>query len=67
MSERSLRVRFALEQVPSVTDRAILLLRCFVGLSLGQIAQRLRLCQGEVRARFRKALGRMERELGGWL
>ncbi|MCZ6603155.1 MAG: sigma factor-like helix-turn-helix DNA-binding protein [Planctomycetota bacterium] len=67
ISKRTRRVRQAMERIPDVTDRAILVLRVFVGLSLRQISDRLRLSTNRVRAGYRGAIKRMERELGEWL
>lgn len=60
-------MRAALERMPSVTDRAILLLRIFVGLSLRQISGRLKISYEKVRERYQQGLRHMERQLGGWL
>jgi DNA-directed RNA polymerase specialized sigma24 family protein len=67
VDERSLWVRSAMHRLPDLTDRSILVLRFFVGLSLDEIAKRLLLRREDVVARYRVVLRLMERELGAWL
>lgn len=67
VDERSLWVRSAMHRLPDLTDRSILVLRFFVGLSIDEIAQRLLLRPGIVRERYRVILRLMEKELGAWL
>src|SRR6516165_10556226 len=50
--ERAERVRHALERLPDDTDRAIVRLRFFEGLSLRQVAERLQRNHELVRQRF---------------
>ncbi len=63
--EQASRVQQALAKVPEPTDRAIVRLRFFEGLSLRQIAERLHLSEDKVRERYRVTLRRLQRELGG--
>jgi len=65
--ERAQLVRTALEGIPDETDRAIVRLCFFDGLSFGQIAARVGFCYETVRQRYHEALGRMENELKGRL
>ena len=65
LDEKAVRVRFALHRLPDLTDRAILVLRFFVGLSLEDIADKLLLPLESARERYLLGLRFMERELGG--
>jgi DNA-directed RNA polymerase specialized sigma24 family protein len=67
VDERSLWVRSAMHSLPDLTDRSILVLRFFVGLSLDEIAGRLFLTQEDALTRYRRVLRILERELGAWL
>jgi DNA-directed RNA polymerase specialized sigma24 family protein len=67
VDERSLWVRSAMHRLPDLTDRSILVLRFFVGLSMDDIARRLLLRREDVLARYRVVLRLMESELGPWL
>ena len=67
VDETAVRVRFALHRLPDLTDRSILVLRFFVGLSLEDISEQLLLPLETVRERYHVGLTFMERELGGFL
>jgi RNA polymerase sigma factor (sigma-70 family) len=62
--EQARLVQAALERLADDTDRAILLLRFFEGLSLRQVAERLGLSYDKVRERYQSSLGQLERDLG---
>jgi RNA polymerase sigma factor (sigma-70 family) len=62
--EQARLVQAALERLADDTDRAILRLRFFDGLSLRQIAERLALSYDKVREHYQSGLGQLERELG---
>jgi RNA polymerase sigma factor (sigma-70 family) len=61
--EQEQRVRVALERIADDTDREIVRLRFFEGLSLRQIAGRLQTNHENVRQRFHAVLLRLERDL----
>jgi RNA polymerase sigma-70 factor (ECF subfamily) len=61
--EQVQRVRIALERLADATDREVVRLRFFEGLSLRQIAERLGCNHENVRQRFHAALRRLERDL----
>ncbi|MBI3467782.1 MAG: sigma-70 family RNA polymerase sigma factor, partial [Planctomycetes bacterium] len=63
--EQDQLVRAALDRIPDTTDRQIVQLRFFDGLSLRQIAERLKLGYDQVRERYHRGMQRLERELGG--
>jgi RNA polymerase sigma-70 factor (ECF subfamily) len=65
--EEARLVQAALEKIPDETDRAILRLRFFDGLSLRQTALQLGLGYDKVRDRYQLLLQRLERELGRFL
>lgn len=67
VDERAMAVRAALARIPDPTDRTVLVLRFFVGLSLEEISFGLKIDEEEARERYRLSLRLMERELGGWL
>ena len=67
IEERNLRIRFALDRLPEPRDRAIVVMRFFVGLDLRQIASRLRLGLPEVSESYRLSLRILEEELHGEL
>jgi RNA polymerase sigma-70 factor (ECF subfamily) len=64
-AEQSDRLRAALDRLEDATDRAIVRLRFFEGLSLRQIAERLDVNAEKVRQRYHAVLRRLERELEG--
>jgi RNA polymerase sigma-70 factor (ECF subfamily) len=66
LEEEAQRIRAALEKLPEVTDREIVRLCFFDGLSLRQIAERLQLSYDKVRQRYHRSLKALERELGEW-
>lgn len=63
--EQARRVRDRLARLPDPTDREIVRLRFFEGLSLRQIADRLQLSYDQVRDRYQHSMRRLERDLGG--
>jgi RNA polymerase sigma-70 factor (ECF subfamily) len=63
--EGARRVREALARIAEPTDREIIRLRFFEGLSLRQIAGRLGCNHETLRQRYHAVLRRLERELGG--
>ena len=65
--ERALGVRRALDRIPDPVDRQIIVLRFFVGLSIEEIARRLRRPLENVRARYRFAVERLARDLRPYL
>ena len=67
IDERNLRVRFALDRLPEPRDRAIIVMRFFLGLGLPQIAGRLRVGLSEVTESYRLSLRILAKELRGWL
>ena len=67
IEERNQRIRFALERLPEPRDRAIVMMRFFLGLRLRQIATKLRLGLPEVRDSYRLSLRILEKELQAWL
>jgi len=67
LEEQAERIRAALEALPEATDREIVRLCFFDGLSLRQIAERLALSYDKVRERYHRSLKVLERELGGLL
>ncbi len=67
IDERNLRVRFALDRLPEPRDRAIIVMRFFLGLSLPQIAGRLRVGLSDVTESYRLSLRILAKELRGWL
>jgi RNA polymerase sigma-70 factor, ECF subfamily len=62
--EQARLVQAALERIADETDRAVLRLRFFDGLSLREIAERLTLSYNKVRERYQVGLEQLERELG---
>jgi DNA-directed RNA polymerase specialized sigma24 family protein len=64
---RPISIRTAIGQVPDEKGRAIVLYRFFVGLSILQIAERLRMELDEVVSRYQSAIGHLRRTLGGRL
>lgn len=62
---RPVSVRTAIGQVPDEKGRAIVLYRFFVGLSILQIAERLRMELDEVVSRYQSAIGHLRRTMGG--
>ncbi len=62
--EQTRLVRAAVANIPDETDRAIVRLRFFEGLSLRQVAQQLNLTYDKVRERYQISLQRLERDLG---
>jgi RNA polymerase sigma factor (sigma-70 family) len=62
-TERSLLVNRALEAVRDGTDRAIIRLRFFEGLSLPAIADRLEMTYDQVRERYRRGIRGLEMRL----
>jgi RNA polymerase sigma factor (sigma-70 family) len=65
--ELAQHVQAALGKIAEATDREIVRLCFFEGLSLRQIAQRLALSYDKVRERYHHSLKVLERELGGLL
>ena len=65
--EQARLIRAALERIPDATDREMVRLCFFEGLSLRQIAERLNLTYDKVRERYHHSLRLLERELGGLL
>ena len=63
MTERSLLVQRALENIPDEADREIIRLFFFEQLSLSQIAQRLDWSYDRVRERYRQGMRQLERLL----
>ena len=61
--EQAALVRAALAKVPDETDRALLRLRFFEGLSLRQAARQLGVSYDAARERYRRALTRLEGDL----
>jgi RNA polymerase sigma factor (sigma-70 family) len=64
LEEQAQRIRAALEKLPQATDREIMQLCFFEGLSLRQIAERLQLSYDKVRERYHCSLKALQRELG---
>ena len=67
ISDRFIRVRSALGRIPDAIDRRIVLMRFFVGLSIRQIARRLRLDREVVSKRYQASLRLLEGHLRKWL
>jgi RNA polymerase sigma factor (sigma-70 family) len=65
--EQGRLVREALEKIPDETDRALLRLRFFEGVSLRQAARQLDLSYDTARERYQRCLRRLEAELGRFL
>jgi RNA polymerase sigma factor (sigma-70 family) len=65
--EQARLVQAALAKIPDETDRTVLRLHFFEGLSLRQAAQQLNLSYDNVRDRYQRSLQRLERELGSFL
>src|SRR5205823_6394028 len=59
--EQARLIRAALERIPDTTDREMVRLCFFEGLSLRQIAERLNLTYDEVRERYHSSLRLLER------
>jgi RNA polymerase sigma factor (sigma-70 family) len=66
-AERARLIQAAVERMPQETDRQIVRLCFFDGLSLRQIAEQLQLSYDKVRQRYHHSLKVLERELGGLL
>jgi RNA polymerase sigma factor (sigma-70 family) len=62
--EQAQMIRAALAKLADATDREILRLRFFEGLSLRQVAERVQLNHETVRQRYHTTLRRLRRELG---
>jgi len=60
-------IRAALERIPDETDRTIVRLRFFAGLSLHQIAEQLAMSYDKVVERSHAGLKSVEKELRGRL
>jgi RNA polymerase sigma factor (sigma-70 family) len=60
-------IRRALAKIPDATEREILRLRFFEGLSLRQVAERVQVNHETVRQRYHAVLRRLQRDLKGLL
>jgi RNA polymerase sigma factor (sigma-70 family) len=65
--EQAEMIRRALATIPDATDREILRLRFFEGLSLRQVAERVQVNHETVRQRYHAVLRRLQRDLKGLL
>ena len=64
-SEEATRVHAALEKIAARSDREVVRLRIFEGLTVEETAKRVGLTVDQVRGRFQACLKVLERELGG--
>jgi DNA-directed RNA polymerase specialized sigma24 family protein len=67
VEESAQRIREAIRNIPDETDRAILILRIFNGLSSEEVAAKLGLDVDELGKRYRRSLSHLHEELGDWL